>query len=90
MWNHDHPTGVPDAEGGQLRIIHRVESVDSDLFTFTETTSELGGPALRTDRATLDRFFGRLGAPFRWFPAHSTFGSIDPSGNRRNGHGTLD
>lgn len=52
-WNPDHPTDVRDADGRQLRIIHRVESVTDDLVTFTETTSELGGPALRTDRTTL-------------------------------------
>lgn len=52
-WNPDHPTDVTDADGRQLRIVHRVESVDGDLVTFTETTSELGGPALRTDRTAL-------------------------------------
>lgn len=52
-WNPDHPTDVTDGDGRQLRIIHRVESVEGDLVTFTETTSEPGGPALRTDRTTL-------------------------------------
>ncbi|WP_247041590.1 class I SAM-dependent methyltransferase [Arthrobacter rhizosphaerae] len=52
-WNPDHPTDVTDADGRQLRIIHQVESVEGDAVTFTETTSELGGPALRTDRTIL-------------------------------------
>lgn len=52
-WNPDNPTDVTDGDGRQLRIIHRVESVEGDLVTFTETTSEPGGPALRTDRTTL-------------------------------------
>lgn len=52
-WNPDHPTDVTDGDGRQLRIIHRVESVEGDVVTFTETISEPGGLTLRTDRTTL-------------------------------------
>lgn len=52
-WNPDHPTDVTDGDGRQLRILHRVESVEGDVVSFTETTSETGGPELRTDRTSL-------------------------------------
>ena len=58
-----------DASGTAVRVSYDVESVDGDLVTFTETTSEPGGGPLRVDRATLrflavqelDGFLSRAG-----------------------------
>jgi SAM-dependent methyltransferase len=51
-WNPGNATEV-GGPGGRLRVWHRVEAVAGDLVTFTETTSQLDGTVLRTDRATL-------------------------------------
>lgn len=52
-WTPDHATEVVDGTGRTLRVWHRVESVDGDVVTFTETTADGGGCVLRVDRASL-------------------------------------
>jgi len=68
-WNPSNPIEVVDHAGRELRIGYRVESVTSDLVTFTETTATRAGKHLRVDRATLrfldvegvDRFLDAAG-----------------------------
>ncbi|MDQ3671075.1 MAG: class I SAM-dependent methyltransferase [Actinomycetota bacterium] len=52
-WNPANAMDVVDVSGRPVRISHQVESVVSDVVTFTETTSEQGGGPLRLDRASL-------------------------------------
>ncbi|GIH15398.1 class I SAM-dependent methyltransferase [Rugosimonospora africana] len=52
-WNPDNASDVVDGTGRTLRVAHRVESVDGDVVTFTETTADAGGSVLRVDRASL-------------------------------------
>ncbi len=53
-WNPSNATEVVDPAGRRLRISHRVEAVDGDVVTLTETTSDgEAGTTLRIDRASL-------------------------------------
>lgn len=52
-WNPANAIDVVDTAGRPVRVSHQVESVVGDVVTFTETTSEQGGGALRLDRASL-------------------------------------
>jgi SAM-dependent methyltransferase len=52
-WTPDHATEVVDGTGRTLRVWHRVEAVDGDVVTVTETTSDAGGRVLRVDRESL-------------------------------------
>ncbi len=52
-WNPGNAMDVVDPSGRPVRIWHEVESVVGDVVTFTETTSDPDGAALRVDRASL-------------------------------------
>lgn len=52
-WTPAHATDVVDPAGRLIRVWHEVESVAGDIVTFTETTSDLDGAALRVERASL-------------------------------------
>jgi SAM-dependent methyltransferase len=51
-WNPANEVEVVDAAGRTLRVSHHVESVVSEVVTFTETTSDRAGTG-RVDRASL-------------------------------------
>src|SRR4029078_1604100 len=55
-WNPENATEVVDPAGRSVRVSHYVESVEGDIVTFTETTSDIDGRFLWVDRASL-RFF---------------------------------
>lgn len=57
-WNSGNATDIVDPAGRALRVSHHVESVEGDVVTMTETTSDQSGPVLRVDRASL-RFIDR-------------------------------
>jgi ubiquinone/menaquinone biosynthesis C-methylase UbiE len=55
-WESWHPgkaVNVIDPSGRPVRIWHEVESVLGNIVTFTETTADPDGAALRLDRASL-------------------------------------
>ncbi|MEP7022711.1 MAG: class I SAM-dependent methyltransferase [Actinomycetota bacterium] len=53
-WNPPNESSVQiDEIGRSVRVWHEVESVTGDVVTFTETTADLDGSVLRTDRASL-------------------------------------
>jgi SAM-dependent methyltransferase len=52
-WNPDHATDVVDPAGRAVRVTHQVLSVDGDVVTLTETTSDRDGTVLRVDRGSL-------------------------------------
>lgn len=52
-WHPGNAVDVTDHHGRELRVLHRVESAEHGLVTFTETTATRDGVPLRTDRATL-------------------------------------
>jgi SAM-dependent methyltransferase len=52
-WNPRNAVDVVDPSGRPLRISHQVEAVVGEVVTFTETTSDPDGTALRVDRASL-------------------------------------
>ncbi|MBA2462182.1 MAG: class I SAM-dependent methyltransferase [Actinobacteria bacterium] len=52
-WNRENAMDVVDPSGRPVRISYEVESVVGDVVTFTETTSDADGAALRVDRASL-------------------------------------
>ncbi|MGH2557548.1 MAG: class I SAM-dependent methyltransferase, partial [Thermomicrobiales bacterium] len=52
-WHPGNPIDVVDPAGRAVRVTYRVESVDGDVVTFTETTSDPDGAVLRVDRASL-------------------------------------
>ena len=56
-WAAAPPREVVDPAGRALVVSHQVLSVDGDVVTFTETTSDPDGTPLRVDRTTL-RFLG--------------------------------
>ncbi len=56
-WNPSNPIDIVDPAGRALRISYEVLSVDADVVTFTETTSDRDGTVLRVDRGRL-RFLG--------------------------------
>jgi SAM-dependent methyltransferase len=54
QWTPSNASEVVDPAGLRLRVSHRVESVDGDVITFTETTANArDGTTLRVDRASL-------------------------------------
>src|SRR5262245_13063108 len=57
-WIPENATKVVDSSGRSIRVSHFVESVEGDVVTFTETTSNFDGQILRVDRASL-RFLER-------------------------------
>ncbi|MDQ3443864.1 MAG: hypothetical protein M3490_09680 [Chloroflexota bacterium] len=56
-WNPDNPIDVVDPSGRSMRITYDVQSVDQDVVTFSETTSDPDGTVLRVDHARF-RFLG--------------------------------
>jgi SAM-dependent methyltransferase len=56
-WAAAPPREVVDPAGRALVVSHQVLSVDDDVVTFTQTTSDPDGTPLRVDRTTL-RFLG--------------------------------
>jgi SAM-dependent methyltransferase len=68
-WRPERGVTVTDPFGRVVRVWHRVESVEGDVVTVTETTSDARGVALRVDRAglrfmnekTLTGFLGESG-----------------------------
>jgi SAM-dependent methyltransferase len=52
-WTPDHPAGVVDSSGRELRVVHSVEEEVDDVVTFTETTADANGVPLRVDRTSL-------------------------------------
>jgi SAM-dependent methyltransferase len=52
-WNPSNGTDITGPAGRRLRVWHEVESVASDVVTFTETTAQPDGTVLRVGRATL-------------------------------------
>lgn len=52
-WHPGHPLDVVDPAGRAVRVTYQVQSVASDVVTFTETTSDRDGAVLRVDRASL-------------------------------------
>ncbi len=52
-WNPSNPIDVVDPAGRALRITYQVESVDGDVVTLTETTSNRDGGPPPVDRASL-------------------------------------
>ncbi|MHB8341493.1 MAG: class I SAM-dependent methyltransferase [Mycobacteriales bacterium] len=52
-WNSGNPVEVVDAAGRSLRITYQVLSVEGDVVTCTETTSDRRGNSLRVDQASL-------------------------------------
>jgi SAM-dependent methyltransferase len=52
-WHPGNPIDVVDPAGRAVRITHEVQSVEGDVVTFTETTSDPDGTVLRVDRASL-------------------------------------
>jgi hypothetical protein len=52
-WNPSNRSDIIGPAGRALRVWHEVESVDSDVVTFTGTTAEPNGPVLRVDRTSL-------------------------------------
>ncbi|GAA0979452.1 class I SAM-dependent methyltransferase [Nocardiopsis tropica] len=59
-WTPDNAADVVDHRGRSLRVSHRVESVEGDVVTFSETTATGEGEPLRVDRGRL-RFLGPEG-----------------------------
>lgn len=56
-WHPGNPIDVVDPAGRVVRVTYQVLSVDGDVVTVTETTSDRDGSVLRVDRAPL-RFLG--------------------------------
>ncbi|MGH2533632.1 MAG: class I SAM-dependent methyltransferase [Thermomicrobiales bacterium] len=52
-WHPGNPIDVVDPAGRAVRITYQVQSVDGDVVTFTETTSDPDGTMRRVDRASL-------------------------------------
>jgi SAM-dependent methyltransferase len=52
-WNPRNATDVVDESGREVRIWHEVETVTDGVVTFTETTGDRDGTALRVDRTSL-------------------------------------
>ena len=52
-WNPDNRIDVVDPAGRAVRVTYQVLSVEADVVTFTETTTEPDGTVLRVDRASL-------------------------------------
>jgi SAM-dependent methyltransferase len=52
-WNPANPIDAVDPSGRAVRITYNIESVVSDVVTFTETTSDQSGTVWRVDRASL-------------------------------------
>lgn len=52
-WNPANRSDIIGPADNALRVWHEVESVDSDVVTFTGTTAEPDGTVLRVDRASL-------------------------------------
>ena len=48
-----NPIDVVDPAGRAVRVTYQVLSVEADVVTFTETTSDPAGTVLRADRASL-------------------------------------
>lgn len=53
QWASAPPMQVVDPAGRRLQITHEVLSVEGGVVSFTETTRDVDGTALRTDRASL-------------------------------------
>jgi SAM-dependent methyltransferase len=69
-WNPGNPIDVVDPAGRAVRVTYQVQSVDGDVVTVTETTSDPDGTVLRVDRARL-RFLDA--AALRRFLAETGF-----------------
>jgi SAM-dependent methyltransferase len=52
-WHPGNPIDVVDPAGRAVRVTYQVQSVDGDVVTVTETTSDPDGTVLRVDRARL-------------------------------------
>ncbi len=52
-WSPANPIDVVDPAGRAVRVTYQVLSVEADVVTFTETTSDPAGTVLRVDRASL-------------------------------------
>lgn len=53
QWNPGNPIDVVDPAGRAVRVTYHVASVDGDVVTVTETTSDPDGTVLRVNRARL-------------------------------------
>lgn len=52
-WHPGNPLDVVDPAGRAVRVTYQVQSIDGDVVTLTETTSDPEGTVLRVDRASL-------------------------------------